>query len=209
MSLARAVALLASLAFASPAAAQTPPPSAVAEEIGPWRLGCVADRMTDRLACQLRHRDWVERPSGGAPGLALEIVERGGRLVPAVTARDLSLEGASRGLLAFTGTAQIRFDQNPMAEMPCGLEGRSLVCAPRAADAERVAGELATARRALVRIAGLSGPQGEPAELPLADTRAALERYRRHVPAGAAPPPPAQGFDLPELLGRLQRLLGQ
>ncbi len=207
MTAARAFVLLASFAAALPAAAQTP--SAVAEEIGPWRLGCVADRMTDRLACQVRHRDWVAQPAGGAPGLALEVIERGGRLVPAVTARDLSLEGASRGLLAFTGTAQIRFDQNAMAEMPCGLEGRSLVCAPRAAEAERVAGELATARRALVRIAGLSGPQGEPAELPLADTRAALERYRRLVPAGTVPPPAPGGLDLPELLGRLQRLLGQ
>lgn len=202
--------ILASVAFAAPA--QSPPlAGAVAEEVGPWRLGCVQDRMTDRLACQLRHKDWVERPSGGTPGLALEVIERGGRLVPAVTARDLSLEGASRGLLALTGTAQLRFDQNPMLELPCGLEGRSLVCAPRTADLERAATELPAARRALARIAGLSGPQGEPSELALADTRAALDRYRRLVPASAAPAPPQgqQGFDLPELLGRLQRLLGQ
>jgi hypothetical protein len=73
-----------------PAAAQLP----VAEEIGTWRLGCVTDRMTDRAACQLRHRDWVERPGTGlanAAGLALEIQDRGGRLVPVVTARSRTL----------------------------------------------------------------------------------------------------------------------
>jgi hypothetical protein len=193
--------LLVSLAW--PASAQSPLPGTVAEEIGSWRLGCVTDRMTDRLSCQLRHKDWVER-SGSAPGLALEIVERQGKLVPAVTARDLSLEGASRGLLALTGTAQLRFDQHPMLELPCGLEGRSLVCAPRAADAERAASELKGARRVLARMAGPTGSQREPTELALADTAAALERYRRLVPPGS--PPHAAGLDLPQIIERLQRL---
>ena len=92
--------------------------------------------MTDRGACLLRLQDWVERPtsggSGGGTGLALEIIDRQGRLVPAVTARDLTLDSATRGLLALSGTAQLRFPPNRLFEMPCGLDGRSIVCAPRA-----------------------------------------------------------------------------
>lgn len=182
------------------------------EEIGSWRLACVADRMTGRTACTLRHRDWVERP-GTQPGLALEVIERGGRLVPAVTARDLALDGAGRGVLALTGAAQLRFDGNTMMDLPCGLEGRSLVCAPRASDAARAAEELPAANRALVRMAGLgSGATSatEPAELRLASTREALERLRRIQPPGpAAPPAASEGMDLREMLNRLQRFLLQ
>ena len=67
------------------------------QDIGAWRLACIQDRMTDRAACTLRHRDWVEKPSAGTPGLALEVIDRRGRLVPAVTARELTIEGASHG----------------------------------------------------------------------------------------------------------------
>lgn len=186
------------------AGAQTAP-----EQIGPWQLGCVTDRMTDRSACILRHRDWVERPSVGV-GLAFEVMERNGRLVPAVTARDLSLDSAARGLLAVTGKAQLRFDQNVMMELPCGLEGRNLVCVPRTADAARAAQELAGAERALVRMTGFGSnttAATEPTELRLAQTVAALERLRRAQPAGTAPPPAESGLDLRELLGRMQRLI--
>lgn len=197
-----------------------------AGEIGSWHLACTVDRMTDRAACTLRHRDWVERPvSGvpglgipglGVPGLALEVLDRGGRLVPAVTARDLTLEGASRGLLALTGTAQLRFPPNRLFEMPCALEGRSLVCAPRAEDAGRAAAELPLADRVLVRMQGmlgtplgtpLGGGTAEPSELRLAGTNEALSRFRREVPAGTAPAEPS-GLDGRELLQRLLRLLG-
>ncbi|MCW8087180.1 hypothetical protein [Sabulicella glaciei] len=195
----RTLALLALLA--TPALAQPQ-----GEEIGSWRLHCFNDRMTDRVACSMRHRDWVERP-GAQPGLALEVVERNGRLVPAVTARDLSLDGAARGLLALTGTAQLRFDTNPMMELPCGLEGRSLICAPRSADAPRAAEELAGAARALIRMGGMGSgatPGAEPAELRLANTAQALERFRRQQPPGSAPPAPEPGLDLRDILLRLR-----
>ncbi|UPY36539.1 hypothetical protein [Sediminicoccus sp. KRV36] len=179
------------------------------EAIGPWQLGCVTDRMTDRTACILRHRDWVERPSVGV-GLAFEILDRGGRLVPAVTARDLSLDSAARGLLAVAGVAQLRLGSNAMMEMPCSLEGRSLICAPRSADAPRAAQELPLAERALLRMSGLgsnSNAATAPAELRLSDTAAAMERLRRAQPAGSTPAPAESGLDLRDLLGRMQQLL--
>jgi hypothetical protein len=179
-------------------------------EIGAWRLACTTDRMTDRGVCLLRHRDWAEPPAAGQTGLSLEILDRGGRLVPAVTARDLGLEQAARGLLAVAGTAQLRFPPQRLLEMPCGLEGRNLICAPRPEDAARAEAELPLADRALVRMTGLSGGKpDEPAELPLVGTRDALARFRREVPAGSTPPPePPPGLEVRELLQRLQRLLG-
>lgn len=179
----------------APAFAQVP----VAEEIGSWRLGCVIDRMTDRAACQMRHRDWVERGAAGGVGLALEIQDRGGRLVPVVSARDLGLDGASRGLALLAARVQMRLGAYPMFEMRCGVDGRSLFCFPSPGDAERVERELATADRLLVRM----GSSAEPTEIRLDRTRDAMAAYRRQVPPG---PPTPEGNDLGELLGRLQRL---
>ena len=88
--------LLAALVVGTPAAAE------VNESIGTWRLTCATDRMTDRTACTLLHEQPVERSEPGRPSLALEVVDRGGKLVPAVTVRDLTLESAARGLLALT-----------------------------------------------------------------------------------------------------------
>ena len=159
------------LAASSPAAAQPAAPPAV-ESIGQWRLSCAVDRMTDRAACLLRHQDWVERPVGGI-GLTLEIIDRNGRLVPAVTARDLTLDTASRGLLALNGTAQLRFPPNRLFEMPCGLDGRSVICAPKAADAARAEAELLAADKALVRVVG--------------DRRQPLDRRADRAAAGRHP----------------------
>jgi hypothetical protein len=206
--------LLASLLLITASAtAQAPTPTgAVPEEIGSWRLACVTDRMTDRADCQLRHRDPVERATGaGGSSLLLEIRDRGGRLVPVVAARDLTLEGAGRGLLAITGTAQLRFPPNRFFEMPCGLEGRNLVCAPRPEDTQRAAEELAAAPTALVRMVGFGAgsTSAEPVELRLDRTRDAMARYRARVPEGSVPPPePPSGSLLPEMMQRLQRLFG-
>jgi hypothetical protein len=198
------------LAMAAAAFGQAPGPAgAVPEEIGSWRLGCVADRMTDRAECLMRHREPVERAQGTGASLVLEVADRGGRLVPQVVARDLTLEGASRGILALTGTAQLRFPPNRLFEMPCGLEGRALVCAPRPEDAVRAAQELAEAPTVLVRMVGIGagGTGAEPVELRLERTRDALARYRSRVPEGSAAAP-SQGLSLPELLLRLQRAMG-
>ncbi len=209
-----ALAIAALLPAAAPPAAAQPAPAPASpgtEEIGTWRLTCTVDRMTDRGLCVLRHRDWVEPPTTGQAGLALEVQNRGGRLVPVVVARDMPLEGAARGILALTGTAQLRFPPNPMFELPCGLEGRSLACAPRPADAARAAEELPAAGRVLVRMVGLGtggGPQTEPVELPLSGTREALAQFRRRAPE-PPPPPPPPAAEVRELIDRLQRLFGQ
>jgi hypothetical protein len=211
---ANAPAALAALFLAGTAAAQTTTPAGVApEEIGSWRLSCVADRMTDRADCQLRHRDPVERAQGAAgSSLLLEVQDRGGRLVPVVVARDLTLEGAQRGLLALTGTAQLRFPPNRFFELPCTLEGRSLVCAPKPEDAARAAEELPAAPTALLRMVGVGAgsDRAEPVELRLERTRDALARYRARVPEGSVPAASAasQGLSLPEMMLRLQRLFG-
>ncbi len=201
----RTATLLAFLVLSCPAAAQV----AADESIGTWRLSCATDRMTDRRACQMLHARPVERSEPGRPALALEVVERGGRLVPAVTARNLTLEGAARGLLALSGTAQLRFPPNRLFEMPCELEGRSLVCAPRAEDLARAEAELPAADRALVRMQGLAGTNAEPVELPLARTAEALARLRREAPPGSAGAVEPPALDGRELLQRLFRLFGQ
>ncbi len=180
------------------------PGASGAEEIGTWLLGCEADRMTDRTGCRLLHRQPVEPASAGRAALALEVLDRGGLAVPAVTAR-LTLEGAASGLLALTGTAQLRFPPERLFDMPCGLEGRSVVCAPRAEDARRAAAELPGAGRVLVRVSGpLDGGGGgaEPAELALSRTAEALARLRVRAPEGGASAP-AGGLDLRDLLERL------
>jgi hypothetical protein len=201
----RAAATLLAVLLSVPAAAQ------VDETIGTWRLSCAVDRMTDRTACQMLHARPVERSEPGRPALALEVVERGGRLVPAVTSRNLTLEGAARGLLALSGTAQLRFPPNRMFEMPCDLEGRSLVCVPRPEDLGRAEAELPAADRVLIRMQGLAGTNAEPVELPLARTAEALARLRREAPPGSlgAAEPPGPAFDGRDLLQRLFRMFGQ
>ncbi|ATR21804.1 Hypothetical protein RMHFA_00745 [Roseomonas mucosa] len=187
-----------------------PRPEPGAEEIGSWILTCAADRMTDQTSCRLLNRRPAVPASAGQAALTLEVVRRNGRLVPAVTARDLTIEGIGRGLLAFTGTAQLRFPPNRFFEMPCGLEGRSVVCAPKAEDVERAATELPAAERALVRIVGLVPEESEstePTELRLSRTGEALARFRARAPEGPGTAEASPGFDLREMLGRLMRFL--
>ncbi|MFC0385419.1 hypothetical protein [Muricoccus vinaceus] len=210
----RPLVILGLLMAAAPAAAQGRPPAPGATEgFGPWLLSCATDRMTDRAECRMLHARPVQPASPGLAPLALEVAERNGRLVPVVTARDLSLEGAARGALALAGTVQLRFPPNRLFDMPCGLEALSLVCAPREADLSRAAAELPLAGGVLVRVGGLLVPDAqamrEPVELSLSDTPAALARFRQRQPEGSAPPPqPAGLLDLRDVLSRLLALFG-
>ena len=196
---------------ATPAASPPATPAAsppATEEIGSWTMACTMDRMTDRSACVLRLKAWADPPGEHSPGMALEIQDRGGRLVPVVTARELTLEGAGRGLLALTGTAQLRFPPNTFYEMPCGLEGRTLACAPKRADAERAERELAAATTALVRITGMGGGNAEPVELRLTGTAQALARFRQFTPPSPARDD-APGISGREAMDRLRQLFGR
>ena len=179
-----------------------------ADTFGPWLLTCATDSMTDRQQCRMTHDTPVEPASAGRSAMALELVRRGGQLVPAVTARDLGLESAGRGLLAFTGTAQLRFPPQPMLEMPCRLEGRSVICAPRPEDVPRAAAELLQASRVLVRITGLGSgsAEAEPKPLRLERTTEAVAAFQARLPdQGEAEAEP--GFDLRTLYQRMQRYL--
>jgi hypothetical protein len=121
-------------------------------------------------------------PNQGQPGMAFEVQLRDRQVVPAITVRDLSLMTALSGLLVLTTTAQLRFDGAPMAELPCAMDGASVICAPTKADAALLGEQLAKARTALVgfRAVGnlpLPVPDG-PLVLDLDRTQEALGRYR-------------------------------
>jgi hypothetical protein len=187
--------------------ASGPRPATAADTYGPWLLVCATDSMTDRNSCRMTHEQPVEPASPGQSAMGLEVVARDGLLVPAVTARDLGVDNPGRGLLAFTGTAQVRFPPQPMFEMPCRLEGRSVVCTPRPADMARAAEELAKSQRVLIRVMGLGSgsAEAEPRSLPLTRTPEALAALRARMPANSAAPPPEPGFDLRDVFQRMQR----
>jgi hypothetical protein len=161
------------------------------ETIGTWLIGCAIDPMTDGQVCRMRHKLWLAVPSGSQPGMALEVQSRFDTLVPVITVRDLSFSTALTGLVGLTATAQIRFDNAPMVELPCALEGASVICLPAKSDAAAVADELVRAKTVLVRFRAFGNlpvpvPDG-PLALDLDHTREALARYRVAGPEKAAP----------------------
>jgi hypothetical protein len=188
-------------------------PSRSEQAIGSWLLSCAADPMTDMRVCRMRTRLWLVPPAEGHPGMALEVQSRAGQLVPVVTIRQLSLSTAWSGLLALTATAQLRFDNAPMAELPCTLDAASVVCAPAKADAVRLVGELADAKSVLVRVHTVGNlplplpmPDG-PLALDLDRTQEALARYRAAGPE-VAPAPSSLTEELRDAVERLLRELG-
>lgn len=192
-------------------------PQTTTETIGTWLLSCAADPMTDRGTCTLRHRLWLEEPRRGdapRPGVALEVLVRGGIGVPAVVARDLTLDSGRLGVMGLMAGAQVRFGREPAQDFPCALEGRSLVCAPRAEMAEVVAAQFLNASTALVRLPQnpVTGSGGESLALDLSETRAAVQRLRARMPDAPAPePPPTQGFQaqMERLMEQLRRMAPQ
>jgi hypothetical protein len=198
-------ALAAMISVGALAQAPTVQPTQQTREIGPWLLACSADPITDRTDCTLRHRLWIVPPEGReGPGIALEVVLRDGRTVPAVTARALTLADTSRGALAFAASAELRLDQNPALELPCSLEGRDAVCLPAGEAASRAEAALPGAARALVRLrtaARIAGG-GEVYALDLARTAEAIAALKERGPGAPPPPSPARSF-----LDELERLI--
>jgi hypothetical protein len=155
-------------------------------------LSCTADPMTDAQVCRMRHKLWIAEPQGGRAGLAFEILQRFDQLIPAITSRDISLTTAWGGLLTLTATAQIRFDGNPLIELPCSLEGTAVICVPSKSDAVAAADQLVKAKSVLIRLrpfGNLPLPVlDDPVALDFDRTSEALTRYRVAGPALDAPP---------------------
>jgi len=181
------------------------------QTIGSWVTTCATDPMTDAQVCQMRHKLWLVVPNDSRPGMALEVKSMGDFLVPVVTVRELSLSTALTGLLTLTATAQVRFDGAPMAELPCSLDGASVICAPTKADAAMLVEQLAKAKTVLVRFRAVGNlplpvPDG-PLALDLDRTQEALARYRVAGPQ-AAPAQSSLAQDLKDTAERLMRRLG-
>ena len=179
------------------------------QDIGSWLLSCAMDPMTDAQVCRMRHKLWLVVPNDTYPGMAFEVQQRFDQLVPAVTVRQLSLGTALSGLLTLTATAQIRFDGNPMVELPCTLDGASVVCAPDKADAGTLADQLPKARTVLVRFRAVGNlplpvPDG-PLALDLDRTPKALVRFRLAGPANES----ARPWLGQDLKSSVERLLGR
>jgi hypothetical protein len=113
------------------------------QEIGSWLLTCAMDPMTDTQVCRMRHRLWLAVPNDSEPGMAFEVQQRFDLLVPAVTVRHLSLGTALSGLLTLTATAQVRFDGNPMIELPCALLDRQCADGKACVEQSRTGGQMA------------------------------------------------------------------
>ena len=180
------------------------------QEIGSWRLTCATDPMTDKRVCRMRHRLWLAVPSDTEPGLAFEVQQHFDQLVPVVTVGHLSFDTALSALLTLTATAQLRFDGNPMIELPCSLEGASVMCVPGKADSAVLAERLPKARSVMVRFRAVGNlplpvPDG-PLALDLDHTSEALDHYRRAGPASAAQP--GLSRDLKAAVERLLRGMG-
>jgi hypothetical protein len=187
------------------------------ETIGSWVLACATDPMTDKGTCTLRHRTWLEEPRRGdapRPGVALEVLLRNGLAVPALVARDLTLDSARLAVMGIAASAQVRFGREPMMEFPCTLEGRSVVCAPRGEQAEIAAAQLMNAATMLARLPQnpITGSGGEPLALDLSETRTAVQRLRARMPDPPPPDPaPAQSLQsqMDRLLEQFRRMLPQ
>ena len=177
-----------------------------AEDIGSWVLICPT-----AANCLLRPRSWLLPPTGGAPSAALEVVWRGGRAVPAVAIRGLSVGAALGGVLLLQANAATKFDATPEMDLPCVPDGGAILCVPTGAAAVDAASELATSHMVLVRLRlhpGAGTPLPELSRsLDLQETTTALARFRATSPVSAVEPAIA-GLDLRGFLDRLARDAG-
>ena len=177
-----------------------------AENIGSWVLTCPT-----AANCVLRHRSWLLPPIGGGPNAALEVVWRGGRAVPMVAIRDLSVGAALGGVLLMQANAAMKFDDASEIDLPCAPNSGAIVCVPTGAAAADAASQLTISHMVLVRLRihpGGATPLPEISRsLELQQTTAALARLRATASVGEAGPAIA-GLDLRGFLDRLARDAG-
>jgi hypothetical protein len=148
-------------------------------------------------------------PGGGHPSVALEVQNRGDRLVPVVTLRGLSTPGAA-GLLAAGTQVALRFDAGPRIDLACGLDAGAIVCAPDTASIAVATALLATHSVEVqfqLRLQGLFTLPVQGGSLELQGTREALARFRAGRPAGETRPA-EPGLDWAGFLDRVLRAAG-
>jgi len=176
------------------------------EDIGSWLLTCPTT-----TNCLLRHRSWLLPPTGGGPTAALEVTWRGGRAVPAVAIRGLSVGGALGGVLLLQANAATKFDDASEMDLPCAPDGGAIVCVPTGAAAADAASELATSRMVSVRLrlhpGGATTLPEISRSLELQQTTAALVRFHATSRVGMAEPV-IVGLDLRGFLDRVARDAG-
>ena len=194
------------LLIAGPVAAR---PRPAMEEIGSWVLACPADTKVE--PCQLRHQAWVLPPGTGRPSAALEVLRRGDQFIPVIAMRGLSMQAALGGVLALKASASLRFDGAGPVDLPCGLDGVAIVCAPEVTQAASAAGQLVAARSVLVTLQ-LSLPDvvalpEQSRMLGLQHTPEALARFHATSPASEAVPA-IPGLDWRGFLERVLRDAG-
>jgi hypothetical protein len=177
-----------------------------AEDIGSWVLTCPT-----AANCVLRHRSWLLLPIGGEPSAALEVFWRGGRAVPTVAIRHLSVGAALGGVLLMQANAAMKFDDASEIDLPCAPNSGAIVCVPTGAAAADAASQLTNSRMVLVRLRihpWSATPLPEISRsLELQQTTAALVRLRATAPVGE-PGPAIAGLDLRGFLDRLARDAG-
>lgn len=187
------------------ASAQSRP---VSEAIGSWMLSCPDAKAA---SCRLRSRMPIIEAGDNGPAASLEVVHRGGRFVPVVALRGMSMQAALGGLLAVQGSVTLRFDNSLAIELACGLDGSAVLCAPSGPAAVTAAAALPDAHTVVVRARmALPGPMTLPEQsrsLDLQDTGVALARFRATSPASESVPVVA-GLDWRGFLDRMARDAG-
>jgi hypothetical protein len=172
-------------------------------------LGAPARAPTEHAPCRLRHQAWIVPPVDGGPRVALEIVARGGFLVPVVSVAGLPTAAAVVGTLGMGAAVDLALDGAPPVTLRCGLSGDGrIACAPDAAAAAALAKALPRANTIAVSltvpITGAQPLRSPGVTLRLTGIEAALTRLRALGTTEEALPS-YPGLDLWGFAGRVMR----
>ena len=175
---------------------------AAAEEIGSWVLVCPADE-----PCLLRHRNWIVSPGPGGISASLETRQIGSRMVPVIAVRGLSMQAALASVVTLQANVGLRFDDASRIDLPCGMDGATVICAPARDTTAAAASRLASAHGVLVEaqlsVPGVVSLPGQSRSLGLQRTEDALVRLRTASAQPGATAPAIPGLDLGGMVERL------